>query len=100
MSNPWEEVNLQMGFVEFLAQIGIRFNTFLDSLHRIGSKTVFWVILLREFSMQTIKGRVDSTLYVCCFPHKAITNSINRYKNVLNGYEKEMLRLNADGMVE
>ena len=45
-------VNLKMGFVGFLAKIGIPFVAFLDSLHKMGTNTVFWVMLLRASTMQ------------------------------------------------
>ena len=93
-------VNLAMEFVGFLAKIGILFIAFLDSLHRMGTNTVFWVMLLRASSMQTIQGRVDGTLSACCYPHRAITNGIKRRNNVIKEYEKEIWRLDAEAMTE
>ena len=89
-----------MEFVGFLAKLGILFIAFLDSLHRMGSNTVFWIMLLRAASMQTIQGRFDSTLSACCYPHKAMTNSITRHKKMIEGYEKEIWRLDAEATIE
>ena len=66
-----------MVFVRFLVKVGIPFVAFLYSLHRMGSTTVFWVILLRVAGIQIIQETVDSTLSAYCYPYKAIIDSIN-----------------------
>ena len=93
-------VNLRMEFVGFLAKLGILFVAFLDSMHRMGSNTVFWVMLMCAASMQTIQGRVDSTLSTYRYPHKAITNGINRHKNTMHCYKKEIWRLDTETLIE
>ena len=52
-------VNLKEEFVGRLSKVGIEFLEIVDSLHKVGTKSVLWTILLRTDNIKLFRRELE-----------------------------------------